>query len=76
MIDGVACIGCELVDFDIVSTPLLHYLVASRNDPSVGESSREGYIKRLVKGLRTIRSKVGALWSCEINSGMAMFFCI
>ncbi|CAG7721950.1 unnamed protein product [Allacma fusca] len=57
VIDGIACIGCELIDFDVVSTPIVHYLVASRNDESLGEPTREGYLKKLSGGFRRVCSQ-------------------
>lgn len=49
----------EILDFGIVSTPILHYLVVCTNDGGVyGHPTAEGYQDKLAKAFKTIVGKV------------------
>jgi phosphoacetylglucosamine mutase len=68
LVDGLIATECEPVDYKILTTPQLHYLVRATNtegtDFSYGEVSEAGYYKKLVDALaralkgRTIKGSV------------------
>lgn len=57
LIAGIQAIDGEFVDFGILTTPQLHYIVRCCNDRSYGEPSEEGYCKKLSKAYLSLFSK-------------------
>jgi phosphoacetylglucosamine mutase len=55
LVDALAAVECEYVDYKILTTPQLHYLVRATNtegtETSYGEVSEVGYYKKLVDAL-------------------------
>ena len=44
----------EYEDFGLLTTPQLHYLTRTKNDPSYGEASEEGYYKKMASAFKEI----------------------
>jgi phosphoacetylglucosamine mutase len=42
--------GCIVIDYDVQTTPILHYLVKCENDTGYGESTIKAYYKMLSDG--------------------------
>lgn len=54
-IDGLQGIEyTEYEDFGLLTTPQLHYLTRTKNDPSYGEASEEGYYKKMASAFQEI----------------------
>ncbi|XP_075238329.1 phosphoglucomutase 3-like protein nst [Lycorma delicatula] len=57
--DGVIESGGSCTDYGIITTPMLHYLVKSRNtDEEYGKCSSNGYLEKLSNAFKTIRKDV------------------
>ncbi|XP_018318405.1 phosphoacetylglucosamine mutase isoform X2 [Agrilus planipennis] len=58
LMDGILALSGKPVDFGIVTTPQLHYIVACRNShEEYGTATEEGYYKKLVTAFKKLRGE-------------------
>lgn len=57
LLDGIYCFSnVEVVNIGDCTTPQLHYMVRTRNDPVYGDNSLDGYYKKLSTAYNSLTS--------------------
>lgn len=55
-ITGITVMGGEVKDYGVVTTPMLHYFVASINTDGIyGEATEDGYFKKMTTAFKELR---------------------
>jgi hypothetical protein len=58
-IAGITVMGGEVKDYGVVTTPMLHYFVASINTDGIyGEPTEDGYFKKMTTAFKELRGDV------------------
>jgi phosphoacetylglucosamine mutase len=58
-ITGITAMGGEVKDYGVVTTPMLHYFVASINaDGMCGQATEDGYFQKLTTAFKELRGDV------------------
>lgn len=58
-IAGITVMGGEVKDYGVVTTPMLHYFVASINTDGIyGEATEDGYFKKMTTAFKELRGDV------------------
>lgn len=58
--DGVRAAGGTVLDFGVLTTPQLHYIVRCYNDPNYGEATEDGYFDKLSKAFIALNDSTAA----------------
>jgi hypothetical protein len=67
-ITGIIVMGGEVKDYGVVTTPMLHYFVASINTDGIyAEATEDGYFKKMTTAFKKLRGDV---------SFVSTFYCI
>jgi phosphoacetylglucosamine mutase len=67
-ITGITVMGGEVKDYGVVTTPMLHYFVASINTDGIyAEATEDGYFKKMTTAFKKLRGDV---------SFVSNFYCI
>lgn len=60
-IEGIKSIeGSKFVDFGLLTTPQLHYLTTTKNDPTIGENTEIGYYKKLAESFKAMSKLISS----------------
>ena len=52
--DGLSIFNTDVVDFGLLTTPQLHYIVAAHNNPSAGDANEDGYFFKLATAFKAL----------------------
>jgi len=54
-IAGIGCLGGEVKDYGVITTPMLHYFVACINNFVCDEATEDGYFKKIITAFKKLR---------------------
>jgi len=66
-VDGVEDLGGTVVDFGLLTTPQLHYMVRCSNDAGYGEPTTDGYNSKLANAFAELYRSSGATEPAQVT---------